>query len=152
MWFEGDSVKDLRNIRNIVGDIKKTIFLTLIFLIFVSFLSGCVGKNNNSDSLNTQVNTQVACENINIAFIYTDWCPHCKNMKPWVKELESEGYNITWINAGNKDDIKIATKCMEGVAQLRYVPEFVCLSKKVNKIGAFSSKEEMKSFFDNCIN
>jgi thiol-disulfide isomerase/thioredoxin len=88
---------------------------------------------------------------MNLVFIYADWCPHCAKMKPWVKELMDEGYNVTWINIENKNDIKVARECLQGVAQLKYIPEFVCLSKKINKIGEFSSKEEMKNFFDNCV-
>ena len=86
-----------------------------------------------------------------VIFIYADWCPHCAKMKPWVKQLEDEGYPIKWINSENASMINIVRECLSGIAQLRYIPEFVCPANKEDKIGEFQTIDEMRNFMMSCI-
>lgn len=82
-------------------------------------------------------------------FIYADWCPYCAKMKPWVQQLQ-EKHNIVWINAENSSAVKIISECLSGIAQLKYIPEFVCPANGESHIGAFASIEEMDSFMTKC--
>jgi thiol-disulfide isomerase/thioredoxin len=122
-----------------------------LLLAFLLFLFGCIGTGNGGSTQIDNASASISCSGINLVFIYSDWCPHCAKMKPWVKELMAEGYNVTWINVEDKNGVRIATECLEGIAQLRYIPEFVCTNKKIDKVGEFASKEDMRIFFDNCL-
>lgn len=101
------------------------------------------------NSGNVQVK-QTTCENNKVYFIYADWCPHCQKMKPWVSQLESEGYLFTRIDSQSQDAINTAKECLTGIAQLKYIPEFVCPANKKDHVGEFASIDEMKAFVAEC--
>lgn len=127
---------------------NRILLLSLLFFISL-FLLGCLSQSQpNETNFNATNETESDC-NFEIVFIYADWCPHCSKMKPWVSELSNK-YNITWVNIDKSEERNKAAKCLKGIAQLRYIPEFVCVSKKINKIGEFSSREEMENFFEGC--
>ena len=84
-----------------------------------------------------------------IIFIYSDSCPHCTKMKPWVEELEGKKYQFLWVSV-NGDKIQTISKCLEGIVELRYVPDFICPLTEKNKVGAFTSIEEMENFIEEC--
>lgn len=86
-----------------------------------------------------------------VAFYYTDWCPHCTRMKPWIKELENESYKFLWLNAENESDIKIAEECFSKILNIGGgIPQFACPSNGGLKVGEFSSKEKLKEFAEEC--
>ncbi|MET1124441.1 MAG: thioredoxin family protein, partial [Archaeoglobaceae archaeon] len=53
-----------------------------------------------------------------IYFFYSDYCPHCAEVKPYVEEVASK-YDITFCNVANMSDecLSIAEKL-----QVKYVP------------------------------
>lgn len=86
-----------------------------------------------------------------IVFYYTDQCPHCSNMKPLVKELESQGYNFTWLNAGDECDRNIVKeKLNDTLRLLGGVPQFGCQKTKELQLGEFADLSEMRDFADKC--
>ncbi|MEM3408407.1 MAG: thioredoxin domain-containing protein [Candidatus Micrarchaeia archaeon] len=124
-------------------------------------LNSSDGNNNsiNSTSANSTSNFKTTqeletiktnCEVNKVYFIYADWCPHCQKMKPWVTQLEKEGYLFIRIDSQNRDAVNLARECLTGIAQLKYIPEFVCPSNKQSHVGEFASIEEMKSFVSSC--
>lgn len=114
-------------------------------------------ENNNSGNITSNPTTnpgleavKTNCEAKKVYFIYADWCPHCQKMKPWVTQLENEGYLFVKIDSQNQDAVNLARECLTGIAQLKYIPEFVCPSNKQSHVGEFASIEEMKSFVSSC--
>ncbi|MEM3455516.1 MAG: thioredoxin family protein [Candidatus Micrarchaeia archaeon] len=119
-------------------------------------------ENNNSTNSNSANSTsgskatqeletiKTNCEVNKVYFIYADWCPHCQKMKPWVTQLENEGYLFVRIDSQNQDAVNLARECLNGIAQLKYIPEFACPSNKQSHVGEFASIEEMKRFVSSC--
>jgi len=116
-------------------------------------------KNNppsNSSSLQITPTTPTspkAClqnhgVNKDIIFIYADWCPHCAKMKPWVQQLTE--FDVYWAPASDSSVVGMLKECLSGVAELKYIPEFVCVKNGRDKVGEFYSIDEMKEFFKNC--
>ena len=85
-----------------------------------------------------------------VVFIHADWCPHCQKMKPWVQQLQSEGYKAVMANSDDKTTLGYVSECLSGVAQMKYIPEFVCPANKEDHVGEFTSIDEMRAFFDRC--
>jgi hypothetical protein len=91
-----------------------------------------------------------------VIFYYSDSCGWCSKMKPGVEELESQGYKIKWIKAGENSEI--ISKCVAGYMKGSGVPQFIC--PKTNEIhtGAFADAEAnldleaMKQWVDECVN
>jgi hypothetical protein len=71
-------------------------------------------------------------------------------MKPLVQQLEGEGYKFLWAESSNKSALQIATSCLQGIAQMKYIPEFACISSKGDHVGEFGSIDEMRAFADAC--
>ena len=103
--------------------------------------------NNQTNSLQT---TNISCKNNAVYFIYADWCPHCQKMKPWVQQLESENYQLVRIDSQNQDAVKTTKTCLSGIAQFKYIPEFVCPATKESHVGEFASIDEMRQFIAKC--
>ena len=53
-------------------------------------------------------------------FFYSDYCPHCQKMKPIVEKLQSQGYQIEWVDANARQNEKLNYKY-----QITGVPTFV---------------------------
>lgn len=130
-------------------------------------LTGCVGPSPNFNNTNATVNTTTNSTNstgnssVNntlgdqcspnvVYFIHADWCPHCQKMKPLVQQLEGEGYKFFWAESGNKSAIDLAASCLQGIAQMKYIPEFACISNSKSHVGEFGSIDEMRAFADEC--
>jgi len=108
------------------------------------------------------VTERISClENHNVsigtvAFYHASWCPHCQKMKPWVKELENEGYKFLWAQIDSQEstmvaNVKIAQECYKDVINFGGgIPQFGCAANGQLHIGEFMSKEEMKNFADEC--
>ncbi|MCS7109470.1 MAG: thioredoxin family protein, partial [Candidatus Micrarchaeota archaeon] len=103
-------------------------------------------QNHNAE----ENNIKNRCEMKKVYFIYADWCPHCQRMKPLVSQLENEGYQFVKIDSQNPDAVNLAKECLTGIAQLKYIPEFVCISNRQTHVGAFSNIDEMRKFVSNC--
>lgn len=148
----------------------------VIALICIAVLMGCVGPFPNVNTtnktnppggeINTTINStnQTGNSSVNntgntpgnqcspnvVYFIHADWCPHCQKMKPWVQQLEGEGYEFFWAESSNTSAIQIATSCLQGIAKMQYIPEFVCISNRGDHVGEFASIDEMRAFADEC--
>lgn len=85
-----------------------------------------------------------------VVFIYADWCPHCQDMKPLVQQLQREGFSVYLAPSTNSTVVGYLRECLSGIAQLRYIPEFVCPSNGKSKVGKFSNIDEMRAFFQAC--
>jgi thiol-disulfide isomerase/thioredoxin len=149
---------------------KNMLFIALLAVGVLLF--GCVGQNgllsttpdvkpaenntvsNSNGSVNTASNDPVSClakyGMSGVVFIHADWCPHCQNMKPLVQQLQSEGYKVVMANTADKPALDQVKECLSGVAQMKYIPEFVCPANKEDHVGEFANIEEMRAFFERC--
>jgi len=93
--------------------------------------------------------------NNTIIFYYSDSCGWCARMKPGVEELEKQGYEFKWIEAGENSEL--LNECISPYFTSGGVPKFVCPKKDEVKVGAFADSEgnldidAMKSWVDSCI-
>ena len=106
----------------------------------------------NATETNTAIQNQVdeKCKKNRVYFIYSDWCSHCQKMKPWVDRLEQEGFEFIRVNAQDSAAVSDARTCLDGVAQLRYIPEFVCMGNGQDHVGEFATINEMRAFALSC--
>ncbi|MFH1447542.1 MAG: hypothetical protein ABIG39_01655 [Candidatus Micrarchaeota archaeon] len=87
-----------------------------------------------------------------VAFYYSDTCPHCARMKPWVTELEGQGYKFFWVNYQNQTNMQIATDCLSTILQFGGgVPQFACPANGEWHIGAFAEEDELLKFASDCV-
>jgi len=107
-------------------------------------------SNSSNSELNSSPSNENSCKTNQVYFIYADWCPHCQKMKPWVQQLEQQGYYFTKINSEDSNAISQAVECLKGIVEFKYIPTFVCISNKQSHVGEFSSIEEMKAFATAC--
>jgi thiol-disulfide isomerase/thioredoxin len=105
--------------------------------------TGDVGTANT----NVQTSQGSSCQTNSVYFIHADWCPHCQKMAPWVADLEAQGYKFVGVTS---DNLASYRDCLKGVAQMQYIPEFVCLSTSQSHVGEFNDKSELKAFADDC--
>jgi len=110
--------------------------------------NAATGSSTNSSS--ELISNQNSCKTNEVYFIYADWCSHCQKMKPWVQQLEQEGYYFIKINSQDSDALSQAVECLKGIIEFKYIPTFVCISNKQSHVGEFSSVEEMKQFVAVC--
>lgn len=88
-----------------------------------------------------------------VVFLYSDTCSHCARMKPFVRNLENQSYNFTWVNVQDAEKMAMVKDCLLNVLDVHgYVPQFACPITKEFKVGVFTSIEKMKEFADRCIN
>ncbi|MFH1286124.1 MAG: thioredoxin family protein [Candidatus Micrarchaeota archaeon] len=86
-----------------------------------------------------------------ILFLYSNTCPHCANMKPYVLELQNASYNFLWAEVQDQKNLSIAASCYGGIIDSSAgVPQFACVANGKWQLGAFASKNAMKSFADEC--
>jgi len=107
-------------------------------------------SNSSNSELNSSPSNENSCKTNQVYFIYADWCPHCQKMKPWVQQLEQQGYYFTKINSEDSNALSQAVECLKGIVEFKYIPTFVCISNKQSHVGEFSSIEEMKAFASAC--
>jgi len=105
------------------------------------------GANTSAVESNTSAQQESSCKQNSVYFIYADWCPHCQKMKPWVTDLESQGYKFVKTSSDNVDSVR---GCLAGIGQMQYIPEFVCISNKQDHVGEFTDENAMKAFADAC--
>lgn len=109
-----------------------------------------VNPNSSSPinaSLNSTSEQNISCQPNSIYFIYADWCPHCQRMQPLVSDLQSKGYRFVKVSVDNVSSVE---NCLADIAQLKYVPEFVCIFLKKDHVGEFTNESEMRAFADDC--
>ena len=112
------------------------LFLVVLVLAFV-----VLGKGDSTVNTQSQVssaNSSQTATDLKIpAFFYTDYCPHCAKMKPIVRELQEEGYQIEWVNVEEND--RLAEKY-----QIIGVPTFI--RPDGERLIGEQSKEELRRF------
>lgn len=71
-------------------------------------------------------NHNINLQNAKIYFFYSDSCPHCREVKPYVEEF-AEKHNLTWCNVAKMD-----SNCSRVAKELRikYVPTLVVMDKE----------------------
>ncbi|WP_456330051.1 thioredoxin family protein [Archaeoglobus sp.] len=84
-------------------------------------------------------NHDINLQNAKIYFFYSDSCPHCREVKPYVKEF-AEKHNLTWCNVAKMD-----SNCSKVAEELgiRYVPTLVVIDKETHVF--IGSDEVMKA-------
>ncbi len=87
-----------------------------------------------------------------VIFYHTDWCPHCKKMKPWVQNLTDEGYKFFWVEAEKEPDkVKIVKECASKEINIYGgIPQFGCVANGESHLGEFMSIEDMRNFAEKC--
>lgn len=83
-----------------------------------------------------------------VVFVYSNSCPYCNQMKPIVKELESEGYKFYWAEGSDKEAREIIDGCFSDLTG-GYVPQVICPATGKEQTGAMD-KSSLKRFADNC--
>jgi protein-disulfide isomerase len=91
--------------------------ISLILIIIASIWSWNYGfnkKNSQKQNNNSEI-FSVTSTNTNIdlskpLFIYSPTCPHCQNMEPIVKDLQSNGYQISWVDATANQNVDLMNK------------------------------------------
>lgn len=104
-------------------------------------------KNNNKTDNTCYTNYGLKYNTI--IFYHASWCPHCTNMKPIIKELESEGYNFYWVESDTNTGTEVIESCFKDTIQ-GGVPQFICTGTKQSVLGEMS-KDKLKSFADKCL-
>jgi len=88
-----------------------------------------------------------------IIFLYSNTCVHCTRMKPWIKKLENQSYNFTWIETQDSKAMKIVKDCLTNILETHgYVPQFACPYTKELHVGEFASISQLRDFADRCKN
>jgi len=154
---------------------QKTILFAIFMMAASVLLSGCTGQpagyrntaavtGDNAQAggnaqagastgqagiaaANTTASNGSACQQNSVYFVHADWCPHCQKMAPWVADLETQGYRFVSVTSDNLASMK---DCLAGIAQMQYIPEFVCISNKQDHVGEFADENELKAFADAC--
>ncbi len=108
-------------------------------LLSVSSAVECLSKHNISDDA---------------VFFYTqDECAPCSDMLPWIKQLKAEGFVFHVVDVDKGEDMSFADECLTQVLDIDgIIPQFACVSNGQNRLGAFTSIEDMRSFSENCKN
>jgi len=83
-----------------------------------------------------------------VVFVYSNSCPYCNKMKPFVNELEDEGYKFYWAEGSDSEAREVITNCFSDLLG-KYVPQFICPATGKEQTGAMS-KDELKKFADDC--
>ena len=83
-------------------------------------------------------------KNSTVIFFYSELCPHCQNMIPIVKNLESQGYEFYWAQT----DSDVMLDCYQNLIN-DGVPQFICPSKNKRILGEISIPD-LKSFANYC--
>lgn len=87
-----------------------------------------------------------------IAFYHSETCPHCAKMKPWIQELEAQGYKFYWVEGSNSTAMTVARDCYSTILKFNDgVPQFACPSNGKWQLGEFLSKDEMTKFASDCL-
>ena len=153
--------KEDLNVLGIAAAAVAVIILGMIYIFAQNAGSANVGQNEGSVTQQITASVTVnpsgvnstesaACASNEVYFIYADWCPHCQKMKPMATQLASEGYKFVMVNSQDGSALSAAKDCLGGIAQLQYIPEFVCMGNAKDHVGEFASIDEMRAFAEAC--
>ncbi len=84
-----------------------------------------------------------------VLFVHSDYCPHCKNMMPIIRDLENEGYKFYWAEGSDSQAEEIITNCFSNLLS-GYVPQFICPGNSKEYTGEMD-KLTLKKFADDCV-
>lgn len=79
----------------------------------------------------------------------TSWCPHCKNAKKWMKELQEENPEFQKINLEIIDEEKQSERVDELNLDYYYVPTFFLDNEKLHE--GVPSKDIVKSVLEKAL-
>jgi len=107
-------------------------------------------KNAKSEMKACLQNSSLSLDTV--AFYHTNSCPHCAKMKPWVQELEQQGYKFLWAEASDTTNMTIAQSCLSSILKFSQgVPQFACPANGAWQLGEFASKDDMVNFVKDCV-
>lgn len=114
-------------------------FLKFLSIILLIGFSGCISYQNTNT-------TEISNEDSMIIEFYSDNCPACQDLKPYLDEMESEGYNIVRINI--YEDATLANDY-----GIRYVPTVIFIKdgKEVDRVVG-SNPSEIRSKAETYLN
>ena len=104
--------------------------ISIILIVFAVIVVWQIGINKNNS--NKQGQGKVAgvfsgdeniSTNIDLTkplFFFSETCSHCQKMKPIVTDLQSQGYQIEWVDASSSQNEELDNKY-----QITGVPTFV---------------------------
>jgi hypothetical protein len=107
-------------------------------------------SNNKLPQTSTECLATYSIESSRVVFIYSDTCVYSNQMKPWVQQLEGQGYKFLWVNIKNSSAIQIVSTCLSNVLRFEGTPEFICPSNEKSVVGIFTSIGEMENFANAC--
>ncbi len=86
-----------------------------------------------------------AKENLSIYFFYSDYCPHCREVKPHVAELAKK-FNVTYCNVAD-----LSGKCLNIATEfkLKYVPTLVVFQNKTSSV--YVGTNEVERFIEEAL-
>ncbi len=109
--------------------VRKAIFYAVAVIsgILVAVAGNALYYNANSD-----LHAQTA----KIYFFYSDSCPHCREVKPYVEEFAKK-HNLTWCNVA-----EMSSNCSKIAEELgiKYVPTLVLINEEVR---VFTGSDEV---------
>jgi thiol-disulfide isomerase/thioredoxin len=122
---------------------------------FVNITKACSISKEEFENAKGNMKTCLQKNNVSlstVAFYHANWCPHCANMKPWVQELEEQGYKFFWVEESDTVNITIAKDCLSGIIGFNDgIPQFACPSNGEKHMGEFVTKDDMLNFVKACI-
>lgn len=84
-----------------------------------------------------------------VYMMITDWCPHCKRAKEWMKELVQEHPEYAQVNIEIIDEEKMPEKIKEQGFNYYYVPTYYVGEEKVHE--GVPSKEIVQSVYEKAL-
>ncbi|MDO4792935.1 MAG: thioredoxin family protein [Filifactor alocis] len=84
-----------------------------------------------------------------VYMLITDWCPHCKKAKEWMKELVEENPEYAKVEIEIIDEEKTPEKIKEHNFNYYYVPTYYVEGDKVHE--GVPTKEIVKSVYEKAL-
>lgn len=84
-----------------------------------------------------------------VYMLITDWCPHCKRAKEWMKELVQENPEYAKVEIEIIDEEKTPEKITEHGFNYYYVPTYYVEGDKVHE--GVPTKEIVKSVYEKAL-
>ncbi len=134
---------------NIISENYYGIFAKISSSVVVNNIINSNERGIKIDDLYCSMNYDVTPDTV--IFYHASWCGHCNNMKPWIAQLEAEGYNVHHAEYTDSSAMQVVNNCMPQITNDGF-PHFGCTSNGKTHLGEFSSLAAMRTFSDECRN